>query len=296
MKTYIAIPLLALGLASCTVDDIKDAISTITVPKDAKPSQLFTLNDLPAEPCAEYAQRIETGDAGAPFAAIELFADGHYILQTPAASRAEAAPLYGTYTPQSDKAFLLDNGATIEWQEQSGAHGTVVYTPQNGNAVSVSVVGAEPFATLASKALCRTWHLNTSKYWFSLKGVTALYRGYEYKNGQIVHEDNRVANFIGTIYEGDPVTVDRWPETITLSAYGTYFIRFASGKTTLRKWKWENEATGIIRDFEDKTNIADFLDDGCVTIRFAGDEMRIYNEYQVASTDILNVNSFTYDN
>lgn len=290
-KILFAFALVAMTFTSC--DEISDVVSSVKVPAEASPSKTFTLTQLSAEANAVDAHRFTTAHSGAPFGTLEFFGDGHYILTGGTASRATAADLYGTYVVDGNLHYVLDNGAVVDATGLNGPHGTVSYTPKGGEAVSVTVTSDEPLVSEASKCFCRTWHLETSKYWLSVKGIMAIYRGYYMDGGVLKHEDNKVADFIGDFYQGDLMTPDRWPETICISPFGTYFIKFASGKTLIQEWEWNNESKGTIKTASDaEFSVVDFLKNHDVTIRFSDNKLMLYTEYDIQSTRVQNANTF----
>lgn len=290
-KTLLTLPLLALCLTSC--DEITDVVSSVRVPAEATPSKDFTYPELPAEEYAAEAHRFVTGSSSAPFTSIEFFGDGHYIMSGGTASRANVADAFGTYLVDGSLHYTLDNGDVVDASNLTGASGTVTYTTKDGDAVSVSITSDTPLASLASKAFCRTWSIETSKYWLSVKGLMALHRDYYMENGELKHKDNPVANFIGNFYDGDLITKDRWPETITISPFGTYFVKFASGKTLLQEWSWADEGKGKIKTASgDDFNLMDFLKKHEFDIRFVDNKLVLYTEYDIQSTSINNANTF----
>lgn len=296
-KILFSFALLTLGLSSCSLDNLRDVISSITVPQEATPTKSFTLTTLPAEPYADKTLHVTTSTVGAPFAIIEFLGDGHYLIERTPLNRATSLtePLYGTFTMPTSFQYQLDNGDLIDVSALDGSRGTISYTPAGGETVSVSVASDPVISTShATSCLCRTWSLSTSKYWFSVKGICALYRGYEYKNGKLTHEDNRISDAIDGLFEGDPITLDKWPEHITISPFGTYFVRFASGKTICQKWKWDNEDSGIIKTISNTTefNLIEFLKDHSASVRFTADKMQLYTEYNISTTRVLNANTF----
>lgn len=294
MKKFLLLSLLAVGLTSC--EEITDVVSSVRVPAEATPSKDFTYPELPAEEHAAEAHRFVTGSSSAPFTSIEFFGDGHYIMNG-VASRANTADIYGTYLVDGNLHYTLENGDVVDASGLSGGSGTVTYTPKDGDAVSVNITSDTPLTSLASKAFCRTWSLENSKYWLSVKGLMALHRDYYMENGKLEHNDNRVADFIGNFYSGDLITPDRWPETITISPFGTYFVRFASGKTLLQEWSWKDEGKGYIKTASgDDFNLMDFLKNHDVTIRFVDNKLVLYTEYEIQSTRINNANIFAPKN
>lgn len=290
-KVLFALCALSLSFTSC--DEITDVVNSVRVPAEATPSKSFTLAQLPAEPYAASAHRFVTSQSNAPFSTIEFFADGHYILSNSNPARATIADVYSTYTVDGNLHYTLDNGDVIDASSLNGPHGILSYTPKDGETVSISITSDEPLVSEASKCFSRTWTLEHSKYWLSVKGLMALHRDYYMENGILAHKDNRVADFIGEFYQGDLITPDRWPETITISPFGTYFVRFATGKTLLQEWAWSNEAKGTITTAsDDKFNITDFLKSHDVTIRFVDNKLTLYTEYDLSDTRVNNANTF----
>lgn len=286
-------PLCALAFSLTSCDEITDVVNSVRVPAEATPSKSFTLAQFSEEPHATAAHRFVTAQSGAPFSTVEFFADGHYILTNGNSVRATTADVYSTYSVDGNLHYTLDNGDIIDASDLNGPHGTVTYTPKDGETVSVSVASDSPLLSDASKCFCRTWTLEHSKYWLSVKGLMALHRDYYMENGRLDHKDNKVADFIGEFYQGDLITPDRWPETIIISPYGTYFVRFASGKTLLQEWSWDNEGKGTIKTTsDDKFNITDFLKSHDLTIRFNDNKLTLYTEYEISGTRVNNANTF----
>lgn len=291
-KILFALVLAAFGLTSC--EEITDAINSVKVPAEAKPSKTFTLALFAPETNADAVHRFTTSQSSAPFTSIEFFGDGYFLMSNDKTARANVDELYGKYAMDGNLHYTLDNGDAIDASGLNGAHGTISYTPKGGESISVSVTSDQPLTSEASKTLCRTWRLNTSKYWLSVKGLMAIYRGYSMENGVFKHEDNKVADFIGEFYDGDLMTADRWPEQVTLSPFGTYYVRFASGKTLIQEWAWSNESKGTIRTKSDaQFSITDFLKSKDVTVRFVDNSLRLYTEYDIQATRVQNVNAFS---
>lgn len=290
-KIFFALCALTLTLTSC--DELTDVISSVRVPQEANPSGAFVLASLPDEPCAMQARHYETNQLDAPFGSIEFFADGHYLMANVKTARATADDIYGAYSVDGNFHYTLDNGDEIDATGLDGSHGTISYTQRGGEPVSISIVSDSPLISAASKCISRTWTLEHSKYWLSVKGLMALHRDYFMSNGVLQHSDNKVAGFIGEFYQGDLITPDRWPETITISPFGTYFVRFASGKTLLQKWSWDDEAKGKIKTASnDDFNITDFLKKHDVTIRFVDNKLVLYTDYELSGTRVDNANTF----
>lgn len=291
-KILLAFAFLVMGLTSC--EEITDAINSVRVPEEAKPSKSFSLGQYSDELNTDKACRFETSQSDSPFSSIEFFADGHYIITNGKATRATEADVYGTYSVGCDPHYTLENGDEIDATSLNGTHGTITYTPKGGDPISIKVVSASPLVSEASKCISRTWTLEHSKYWLSVKGLMALHRDYYMENGTLAHKDNKVAGFIGEFYQGDLITLDRWPETITISPFGTYFVRFASGKTLLQEWSWADEAKGKIKTASNaEFNITDFLKNHNVTLRFdIYNKLILYTDYELSGTRIDNANTF----
>lgn len=290
MKKFFFFVILALGLTSC--DEISDAVNSVRLPSEAKPSGDFFLGQFPEESNAAHAHKFSTNDPKAPFATIEFFADGHYVTTNAAATRATEADVYGTYTVDDNFHYTLSNGDVIDATNLDD-HCTVTYTPKNGDPISVDVISHKPLDSNADKCFCRTWSVEDSKFWLSVNGFLALYRDYYMEGRVLQHKDNFTSGFIGDFYKGELLTEKTWPEQITISPYGTYFVKFANGNTLLQKWSWAAKDQGKIKtESGEEFNIADLFKNHDVTIRFNDNKLTLYTEYKVQATSINNASTF----
>lgn len=290
-KIIFAFVLLIAGFTSC--DNIEEMVNSILIPSEATPSRNFNLGVITTEEHAADARLFTTSQSNAPFTSIEFFGDGHYLMTGSKATRANTAEVYGIYDVKGTLHYTLDNGDVIDATSLDGPHGTITYTPHGGEPVSVTIASAAPLTSEASKCFCRSWGLENSKYWLGVNGFLALHRNYYMEGGKLKHDDNKVGNFIGEFYQGDLITPDRWPETITISPFGTYFVKFASGKTLMQEWSWKDEFKGTIKTASnDDFNLIDFLKNHDVTIRFVDDKLVLYTDYSIQSTSVYNANTF----
>ena len=294
-KIFFALCALTLSLTSCDfIEDVKDDLEAIRIPSEATPAKPFTLNEFPEEPYAAYAARY-TNPSGTPFATIEFFGNGTYAMTKSTTARAaKDEVISGTFTMPDASHYLLDDGTVFDISGfATNGSGAITVTPAGSDEVTVTVTPDAPMVSAATSALCRTWHLETSKYWFTVKGFNALYRGYSMQNGQITHEDNGFADKVSFLANGDPMTKDVWPEYVSISPFGTYFVQFASGKTALQSWKWSNETSGTIRLDNLDINIMEYLRIATFTVRFNNGHLHLFGDVNITDVRVLAANDFT---
>ena len=83
---------------------------------------------------------------------------------------------------------------------------------------------------------------------------------------------------------------------VYFSANGTYVCYFLNGTIETRNWKWEDATRGTLRfyDYDASSGIGY---GGYDTVRFAGSQMRIYEDFtdyeDEASVRCIAVNTFT---
>ena len=83
---------------------------------------------------------------------------------------------------------------------------------------------------------------------------------------------------------------------VYFSANGTYVCYFLNGTIDTRNWKWEDAECGILR-FYDYDGSSGIRYGGYDTVRFAGSQMRIYEDFTEYEDDVtvrlIAVNTFT---
>lgn len=317
-KTFYQVLFVAVTLmmSACTDSD-ETPNGNNTPPAGALPSAEFTPNNLNDEPYAEDAIRIEATDENAPFYAIELMSDGHYLLSTYRPYNPYAASVrvmakadgsftirkkrkdratragsiednngtitltngdcYGEFTKLGNKKYRLSNGVEIDLMDATGADKKVAYRGLDGRISTVYVSTIEPITETGTKSLCRTWNFNSFELW-------AYWDGLYIVHGKQVLENGIVNSEFNVIGEGDYAKEDFMDEDnefcykVIFTSVGTYLHFYMDESVEVSRWAWKEEAQGTLYYNHSETD--DFYEgDGYVTVRFAGNQMRIYEDY-----------------
>ena len=328
-----------LTMSACTKSD--DEGGNDTPPAGSLPSAEFKPNNLPDEPYAEDAIRIEAQDEQAPFYAIELMPDGYYLLSTTRphyyassvhvatkadgsfsiskkrnngamrarSTRADDGTIilstgekYGKFTKLGDKKYRLSNGVEIDLKDATGSDKKVTYKNYDGSVSNVYVKVSEPVLEAAQKSLCRTWNVNSFEIWAYLKGNYIAHGKQTLNNGKVDTYFKAIGgDFLGLSKEDFFDEDDEFCKKVIFTSMGTYICFYLDGDAEVALWQWVNQKQGILHYEDSKNN--DHYDeewDGYVTIRFAGNQMRIYEDYvyegDYGNPRIVAVNTLTAAN
>lgn len=271
---------------SCSDDDNTE------VPNLALPTENMTYGKLEAEPMAKYAAKFTTTDPSATFESIEFLGDNTYVI-TPKGinpysvrtvkvsrkhgeigaklakrkSRATVPAYYddpyirGTYNIDRENRYVLDNKDIYE--VSLGDDGKYVLTYTNMNTGRTSIVHcdkAAPIIDKASQSLCRTWRHKASHSWVYVNGVQAYYERVD-----------------GSEYEE--------LREVIFTPFGTYICYYNDGEVDQSTWQWEDAEKGILfYDWQDETEPDA---EGFVTVRFAGQQARFYEDYSYGREEAL---------
>ncbi len=307
-----------------------------TPPAGALPSEEFVLNTLPDEPYAEDAIRIVANGNDATFKSLELIGDGSYLLtfdpySTPfyaseagqakgkgALSKSRTAIrtrgtrdengtitsienglMYGRFTKLAEKKYRLSDGTEIDLRSASGSNGTVTYKRADGHISTVYVNVLKPTVTDATKSICHTWGCNTDEYWLYLNGLYIAHAKQVYSNG-------RVDSYYKTV-SGGPTKDEFFEEfanpdneycyKVVFTSIdenrngGTYLCFYLDGDLQVTNWQWDDERQGTLHWYDE-------WDSAYCTVRFAGNQMRVYEEYSGPDYDgnnmhLVGVNTLT---
>ena len=333
MKYKILYPILLLAgcfmMSACTDDENG---GDDTPPAGALPSEEFVLSTLPDEPYAEDAIRIENTAENVyeyPFYSLELMGDGYYLLtknptyNTYASEAGQAkgkgalrknrtavqtrgtrdengtiempdGSVYGPFTKLGDKKYRLSDGSEIDLQKASGSNGSVVYKEANGETSTVYVKVSEPIATDATKNICRTWECNELELWLYYNGSYIAHSKQVYNNGTVNSSYKTVSGgpTKDEFFNDFGNTDDEYCYKVVFTNVGTYLCYYLDefGVPQVSYWKWEDEGQGTLYWYDE-------YDDGHCTVRFAGNQMRIYEDYSVnedgESIRLIGVNTLT---
>lgn len=334
---YILFAASILTMSACAESDDKGGNDT--PPAGSLPSTEFKPNNLPDEPYAEDAIRIEAQNEQAPFYAIELMGDGYYLLSSTRpyysfpvsvaaksdgsisvskkrnskvvrsrATRADDGTItlstgetYGKFTKLGDKKYRLSNGIEIDLMDATGSDKTVTYRDYDGLISTVYVNVSEPISEDATKSLCRKWNIDSLEFWAYWNGTYVAHGKQTITNGNV---DSYFHAIGGNLLDRDDF-IDDDTEACTKMVFtpiGTCICFYADGDVERVGWQWVDKGQGIMHyeDLETNEYYDDERDDGYFTIRFAGNQMRIYEDYTCFDDDIkmrtVGVNTLTAAN
>ena len=275
-----------------------------TPPSGALPSAEFTLNDLPAESYANEAVRIEAKESESgdlPFSTFELFPNGTYLMTysynydysetNSLKTRADSSAVfhqrtgtlltrsaaddngttyfyggeYGTFEVVRHKVYRLSNGDEIDLTELGESQ---IYYSRGGRTSTVYVEETSSRSSDATKSLCRTWDFNSLEMWVYLNGKYVDHVKIVPDSGN--YGDDELAEELADAL-GDAVA-----DKVIFSKNGTYLLITPDGSAHLRNWRWQDEQNGILYWSD---NSMGGQTDGSLTVRFAGKQMRFYEDY-----------------
>lgn len=303
-----------LTMSACTEDE---SGNDDTLPAGSLPSAEFKPNNLPDEPYAEDAIRIEAQDEQAPFYAIELMPNGHYLLSTHSyyyassvrvatkangsfsiskkhnngivrtrSTRADDGSItltggesYGKFTKLGNKKYQLENGVEIDLTGITGSDKKITYKNYDGSVSNVYVKVSEPILGAATKSLCRTWNYNSFEIW-GYWNNSYIAHGKQTLDSGKVHSDFKAIDLSGFDREDFLDDDNEFCEKVIFTSMGTYICFYLDGSVERALWQWADEAQGTLHFEDSKDDEYDDEEyDGYVTIRFAGNQMRVYEDY-----------------
>ena len=206
---------------------------------------------------------------------------------------------YGKFTKLGNKRYRLGGGIEVDLQDATGSDRTISYRNYDGTVSRVYVSVSQPVAGRATKSLCRTWDYNSFEMW-------AYWNGKYVAHGKQTVNDGEVDTYFKAI-GGDILGISREDfldedgeqcRKVIFTSVGTYICFYLDGDVEVALWSWTDEAQGTLH-YEDSMANEDYDDewDGYVTVRFAGRQMRIYEDYTYweddVSTRVVAVNTLT---
>ncbi len=312
---FILFTSLSLALAACSSSD--EINGDDTLPTGALPSAEFKPNDLPAEPYAEDAVKVIANDADAPFYSLELMADGYYLLATSRRYNTYDAPVrveakangkisihkkhnssavrtrstinddgtmvfddgseYGKFEKLGNKRYRLSNGIVVDLMNATGSDRTILYTNLNGYTSRVYVSTSTPDVGKDAQSICRTWDYNSFEIWEYMNGAYVAHGKATIKEGKVESEFESTIGFEVEDVLGEDSDMCY---KIIFTTSNTYICFYMDGQVDVAQWNWVDRAQGILH-YEDipGNEDYDYEWDGYVTVRFAGNQMRIYEDY-----------------
>ena len=288
-----------------------------SIPNGALPSEDFTLNNLDDEPYAESAKKYVAQDGyNAPFQSIELLPDGHYLMLAdndilaksgkvtvavsgnklniakqsnrltikPTTTRSGNETItfgegneYGTFKKIGDNKYKLSNGAVLEIMEETGSTYTISYNDINGIEYNLIVNIPEKIVDDATRSLCRTWDINSLEVWGYINSAYMVHGKQTIRNGKASTEIKVSPNFDNEIDLDDYFDDDNEAAyQVVFTSYGTFITSYLDGETDLMLWNWFDKSRGILQYSDENGDNGDFGD--CI-VRFAGNQMRFYQDF-----------------
>lgn len=266
-----AVALVAFLSVSCVGKLLDDIISDEDLPKGVLPSEEMTYGSAADEKYAAHAARFTfESNADFPYESIELFGDGRYLISRTSYTRSDDA-LYveDGYTVTEDNIYILENFGTLKIEENADGY-NLIFDNTAGNRISIVYAEKTPAITGdATKSLCRTWRIDTIEDWMYLGSKLIIKT--KYHGG----ENPRIEGSVGVTEEDMKDKLDNICKEMRFSPYGTYYCTYNNGTTHVSTWKWGDEDQGILFfDWEQGEQ-----DEGYVTIRFSGNQLRTYEDY-----------------
>lgn len=327
-KSFYMFAALSIIMSACSKSEDENGGGNNSIPNGALPSPEFTLNNLPKEPYADDAVRIvaETAETDLPFYSLELLPDGTYLMSTlpydyysapiqvktkadgtftvrnPRKTRRLASRTdengtisfwggeYGKFEKISEKKYRLSGGAEIDL---SGLGSKIVlYTNNNGLVSQVYVNEYAPILNNATQSLCRTWNVNSIEMWAYWNNIYYATAKQTINNGSANTTYDVMSGMDFSPYDFFDYD-DEACYKVIFTDRGTYICFYFDGEIDFRDWKWMDSSQGTLHWYDED----DDKDDGYVTVRFAGKQMRVYEDYNETedgmSGRIIFVNTLT---
>ncbi len=276
-------------------------------PADALPSNKFTLGNLSEEPYLEDVIKVVAKETTSGFYSLELMADGHYLfyksrpynsyrsVRTRSVADGNGTveypdgSQYGRFEKLDDKEYRLSNGITVDLKEATGTNQRIQLVDDIGRTSNVYVNTESPVDIgNGTKSLCRTWNLNSIEMWAYFNGFYIFHLKQSIVDGElntyakILGEDMLDYEFEQDDYVEEETTMC---EKVVFTSSKTYICFYMDGTSMLSNWEWVDEEQGIFRYVHDEYEDMNVIGDGRVTVRFAGNQMRIYEDYTETDSD-----------
>lgn len=280
---------------------------------------------------------IPENDTQAEFSSIELFGDGHYLitrnpnsnssqrtvsvqretdgsttvfkshntkrLATRATDNNETISIdngnyeYGSYTREQEGVYRFSDNSTLDIREMQ-EQGTVTYTHRDGRKSKVYIQNEE--ANDMSKALsnlCRSWRHDSFEIWCYLNGAYIAHVKQWLADGRVSQKFSISPGAKKWGFEEDDFLepASEYCYRIIFSKHGTYVCFYMNGEIEVERWRWLDSNYGTLH-YWDPTEF-DYDDSGELTVRFKGNQMRVYENTSERedgiTTSFISVNTFT---
>lgn len=193
---------------------------------------------------------------------------------------------YGRFTKLGNKKYGLNDGAEIDLQEATGSNGTVTYKSSDGRISTVYVHVFRPTENDATESICHTWEANEDELWLYLNGLYVAHGKQVFSNDMVHSSYKAVPGFDFTkdeFFDSFANSDDEYCYKVVFTNNsengngGTYICFYLDGDWQVTCWNWKDESKGTLHWY-DPDDDPD-KEEGYVTVRFAGNQMRVYEDY-----------------
>ncbi len=182
--------------------------------------------------------------------------------------------IYGTYTVNDEGVYVLEGFGTIELVGSEDNAVSLVVTPQNGEAVTLTAEKRNQAPQSAiTNALCRTWKVKALRTVIKFNGNTKMDRTVDVD--KIDEYVDSISNQAGQEFSKEAIFGKYIPEEIVFTKAGTYMVDYDDEKLAVSTWTWENATTGQLRYFLNYDNMYDETESGVVSISFNNNTLYI---------------------
>lgn len=208
---------------------------------------------------------------------------------------------YGEFIKIGDKKYRLSNGVEIDLMGVTDSDKKVTFKNADGSVSNVYVNVSESVSDDATESLCHTWNCDSFELWAYMNGLYIAHGKQTLKNGMV---ETYFKSIESDFFEEEDLKYDLLGEdsdychTVIFTSKGTYICLYMDGEAEVARWQWVDDDKGIFH-YEDYEYNECYDDewDGYVTTRFAGNQMRIYEDYTDSEdgvdSRIVAVNTFT---
>lgn len=267
----LAVILVAISATSCIQKIFSDElIKDSDLPKGILPTNEMTYGNAKDEKYAEHAVKFTfTRSDNFSYSSIELLGDGTFLLLEYPSKAGYDGYIAGGYTVEAKGRYSLEDFGTLQIEENGDSY-NLVFDNLNGNRIStVYAVKEQAQTDNATKSLCRTWQIQTTEEWMYLG--SSLLINTKYHGG----DEPYFEGVVGVDDEEMQYNIDAMCKTMRFTPYGTYYCTYNNGTERISTWKWGDAEKGILFfDWEYGEQ-----DEGYVTVRFAGSQLRTYEDY-----------------